>query len=50
MTLVIAFSDEKMCSIHGNGEHWLEDQNRVSGAMEIEPDTFVKIIRKGVMR
>ncbi|XP_013379273.1 ribosomal oxygenase 1 [Lingula anatina] len=41
---------EEMCSIHGNGERWDTKLNTVRGAVELEPDTPIKIIRKGVLR
>ena len=41
---------EKESSIHGNGERWDGTAKRVRGAVELEPDTEVKIIRKGVLR
>ena len=39
-----------MCSIHGMGERWDEKFGRVRGRIELEPDTYVKIVRKGVIR
>ncbi|XP_064623447.1 ribosomal oxygenase 1-like [Lineus longissimus] len=41
---------DKMCSIHGMGEKWDEEYGRVRGRIELEPDTCVKIVRKGVIR
>ena len=41
---------EKQKSIHGSGEHWSVKDQRVRGAVEIEPDTPIKLIRKGVVR
>jgi len=42
--------DEKQCSVHGHGEHWNSQDCRVHGAVEIDPDTQIRIIRKGVLR
>lgn len=41
---------EKQCSIHGHGERWVASSNCVRGNTEIEPDTMVKLIRKGCVR
>ena len=41
---------EKQKSIHGSGEHWSVKDQRVRGAVEIDPDTPIKLIRKGVVR
>lgn len=41
---------EKMRSIHGNGEKWNEDKNRVDCAVEIQPETEIKLIRKNCLR
>lgn len=41
---------EKSCSVHGDGERWDKDKQCVVGAAEMEPDTMIKIIRKGVLR
>jgi len=42
--------DEKQCSVHGHGEHWSSQDGRVCGAVEIDPDTEIRIIRKGMLR
>ena len=44
------FTAEKQKSIHGNGEHWAAKEKRIRGAVEIEPDTPIKLIRKGIVR
>ena len=44
------FSAEQACSIHGNGEYWDKKEMRVRGAVEVEPDTAIKLIRKGCIR
>ncbi|CAG2193440.1 NO66 [Mytilus edulis] len=41
---------EKSCSVHGDGERWEKSKNCVVGTAEMEPDTQIKIIRKGVLR
>lgn len=41
---------ERDCSIHGHGEKWDAEGGRVVGTVELDPDTEVKIIRKGVLR
>ncbi|XP_041351839.1 ribosomal oxygenase 1-like isoform X2 [Gigantopelta aegis] len=41
---------EKQCSIHGTGEHWNSEEHGVRGTVEIEPDTHIKLVRKGVIR
>ncbi|KAK3580866.1 hypothetical protein CHS0354_032927 [Potamilus streckersoni] len=41
---------EKANSIHGTGEHWEDSKKQVVGTVEIEPDTHIKIIRKGILR
>jgi len=41
---------EQECSIHGNGERWDAEAGCVTGVVELDPDTEVKIIRKGVLR
>ncbi|KAJ8309443.1 hypothetical protein KUTeg_014317 [Tegillarca granosa] len=45
-----AFLLEKLCSIYGGGEKWDPVKSCVTKHVEIEPDTHVKIIRKGVIR
>ena len=44
------YVDEKQCSVHGHGEHWNAQDSRVRGAVEIDPDTEIRIIRKGTLR
>ena len=44
------FAAEKECSIHGNGGYWDGKEMRVRGAVELDPDSTVKIIRKGCVR
>ncbi|XP_048737323.1 ribosomal oxygenase 1-like isoform X2 [Ostrea edulis] len=41
---------EKAFSVHGSGEHWDKERMCVVGTAEIEPDTTIKIIRKGILR
>ncbi|XP_052768522.1 ribosomal oxygenase 1-like isoform X2 [Mya arenaria] len=41
---------EKQCSIHGHGEQWDAATNSVKGNMEMEPDSMVKLVRKGCLR
>ncbi|CAL1540945.1 unnamed protein product [Lymnaea stagnalis] len=41
---------EKMCSVHGAGERWDAGYNRVVGVSELQPDTVIKILRRGVLR
>lgn len=41
---------EKACSVHGDGERWDKSKSCVVGIAEMEPDTQIKIIRKGVLR
>ncbi|ESO87692.1 hypothetical protein LOTGIDRAFT_194127 [Lottia gigantea] len=41
---------EKSCSIHGTGERWDSQRQQVTSMVEIEPDTMIKIIRKGAVR
>nr|KAG5711850.1 hypothetical protein BaRGS_026291 [Batillaria attramentaria] len=41
---------EKACSIHGAGEFWEPAEMQVRGVVELEPDTEVRIIRRGVLR
>ncbi|OWF43534.1 ribosomal oxygenase 1-like [Mizuhopecten yessoensis] len=41
---------EKSCSIHNGGEKWDKQKSQVVGATEIEPDTAIKIVRKGILR
>ncbi|ESN91945.1 hypothetical protein HELRODRAFT_116230 [Helobdella robusta] len=41
---------EKECSVFGNGERWSESKGTVMKACEIEPDTEIRIIRRGSVR
>ncbi|KAK3092611.1 hypothetical protein FSP39_004927 [Pinctada imbricata] len=41
---------ERMRSVHGVGARWQGTEARVEGTVEIEPDTRIKLIRKGVLR
>lgn len=41
---------EKSYSVHGSGEHWDKEKMCVTGNAELEPDTTIKIIRKGILR
>ncbi|CAH1792356.1 unnamed protein product [Owenia fusiformis] len=41
---------EKSCSIQGNGDRWDEERHTIVNSVELEPDTPVKIIRKGALR
>jgi len=41
---------EKQCSVHGHGEHWSSRDCRVRGAVEMDPDTAIRVIQKGVLR
>lgn len=41
---------EKSRSIHGNGEKWNPEKNRVDNVTEIEPDSAIKLIRKNCLR
>lgn len=41
---------EKAFSVHGSGEHWDKEKMCVVGTAEMEPDTTIKIIRKGILR
>lgn len=41
---------EKMCSVHGAGERWDAGYKRVVGVSELQPDTVIKILRRGVLR
>ncbi|KAH3803311.1 hypothetical protein DPMN_157015 [Dreissena polymorpha] len=47
---VNSFPGEKSCSIHGHGERWDPASNAVRDHTEMEPDTMVKLIRKGCLR
>ena len=47
---VIVFLGEKSHSIHGHGETWNEEKNRVDKIAEFEPDTSVKLIRRNCLR
>jgi len=42
--------EEKQSSVHGHGEHWDSQRSHVRGAVEIDPDTQIRVIRKGVLR
>lgn len=42
--------NEKTRSIHGHGERWNPDKNKVEHISEIEPDTAIKLIRKNCLR
>lgn len=42
--------EEKACSVHGHGEHWDAANYCVKGNTEIDPDTMIKLIRKGCLR
>lgn len=44
------FIDERVRSVHGNGEHWDAKNMCVRGAVEVEPDTEIRIIRRGAVR
>jgi len=44
------YTAEKECSVHGHGEHWDSQRCHVRGAVEIDPDMEIRIIRKGVLR
>ncbi|XP_060592333.1 ribosomal oxygenase 1-like [Ruditapes philippinarum] len=41
---------EKSCSVHGHGEKWDPVSKSVKGNTELEPDTMIKLIRKGCLR
>lgn len=41
---------EKSCSVRNAGEKWDKQKQQVVGTTEIEPDTHIKIVRKGVLR
>ncbi|KAK3784197.1 hypothetical protein RRG08_001505 [Elysia crispata] len=41
---------EKSCSVHAAGERWDPDLKRVLGVSELEPDTAIKLIRRGCLR
>ena len=41
---------ERRLSIHGQGEHWDSKSKCVRGAIEIEPDTEIRVIRRGSIR
>jgi hypothetical protein len=41
---------ERERSIHGHGERWNEEKNRVEQIGEIEPDTGIKLIRRNCLR
>lgn len=41
---------EKSCSVFGDGERWDKSKNCIVGTAEMEPDTKIKLIRKGVLR
>ncbi|XP_064601898.1 ribosomal oxygenase 1-like [Liolophura sinensis] len=42
--------DEKSCSIHSAGEKWSPSKMCVIGTAEVEPDTQIKLIRRGAIR
>jgi len=44
------YTVEKQRSVHGHGEHWDSERYHVRGAVEIDPDTQIRVIRLGVMR
>ena len=44
------FKAEKARSIHGHGEKWNAEKNRVEDIAEMEPDTAIKLIRKNCLR
>jgi len=46
----VLHTDEKQCSVHGHGEHWDSRDCRVHGTVEMDPDTEIRVIRKGVLR
>ena len=46
----LSYIAERMRSIHGSGARWNSTVKRVEGTVEIEPDTRIKLIRKGVVR
>ncbi|XP_046577340.1 bifunctional lysine-specific demethylase and histidyl-hydroxylase NO66-like [Haliotis rubra] len=46
----VLLAEEKACSIHGTGERWDKGQQRVVCTVELDPDTHIKIIRRGVIR
>lgn len=50
MALYTLFAGEKACSIYGAGEYWNVEQKQVRGVVELEPDTQVRIIRRGIIR
>jgi lysine-specific demethylase/histidyl-hydroxylase NO66 len=41
---------ERSRSIHGHGEKWNEEKNRVEDIAEMEPDTAIKLIRRNCLR
>lgn len=41
---------EKSCSVHGHGEKWDPVSQGVKGNTEVEPDTMIKLVRKGCLR
>ena len=47
---VLLCAEEKSCSIRGAGERWDPKEQQVRGVVELEPDTQVRIIRRGVLR
>ncbi|CAD5123363.1 DgyrCDS11720 [Dimorphilus gyrociliatus] len=42
--------EEKIRTVHGHGERWCPQTNSVINAVELEPDTCVKLIRKSLIR
>ena len=50
LLIIVLHTDEKQCSVHGHGEHWDSRDCRVHGTVEMDPDTEIRVIRKGVLR
>ncbi|GFO34905.1 bifunctional lysine-specific demethylase and histidyl-hydroxylase no66-like [Plakobranchus ocellatus] len=41
---------EKSCSVHAAGERWDPNYKKVVGVSELQPDTAIKLIRRGCLR
>lgn len=42
--------EDKMCSVHSGGERWCRKKHKVINCVELDPDTYIRLIRGNVIR
>ncbi|KAG0716285.1 Ribosomal oxygenase 1 [Chionoecetes opilio] len=42
--------EDKMCSVHSGGERWCKKKQKVINRVELDPDTYIRLIRGNVIR